>query len=851
MKLDDRCIPSIIQKNDYEDKTDKTSDEVCRLIDMQHWNFREIIWSIHNSILVRLPKLVWVESVSSFSHLPNVNWDEYLWKVLLWLSKLLQQARLTWSEKQLECLTRKNSQSKSMDIESIYNRYNNSVAETLHQIVKIIRLFSDLDETWKVQILCNHAEKKRKMKKWIVFDISLLEIVFVVYEREGKRLLWENCWKYIDDMIRHVILVHLFNLHLFRVWGWERNLSTQDIWVVAALCADADSIIKKLDTNIVLWMLLYKKFRVPKKVTERYIQSDLIDILWWDIVYRDKKWDKIELPQWTQTWIHELLWSWWWFLCDLDSSCPLIWALLWVSTNLQEEKKQRLRWLSNYIHFRRWTPENILSIIVCEVEEYKFLSRAKREDLDLLWEVCINYQHPEYSAVCDISFMRDLEHPDVMYLLWLWRDTIISISKWESSTEELLEMRDLHYEVNWALRIFPRSLAWHKNLENFAINIKDTDIDIANQKIWWEHLKRLDNLGVILDIHATISQWRDEQELEETLTTIWGIVWWDSSLYIRTCSTLVKLSSDALVRLSMYFPTPLWVHILKVIDEIEDFIEFLDYNPDFQWEDTETIIEIYESQKQRWDTVIQDNINPNVHENSLEDELIEIFGEEYVLKLYNLWLSKELLVAILDIWEIMPVYFRQIFIDFLIKNSERIPWQWDHLTRKLLSTERLFIFFESFWIHTLENPEKLFEFLILWSVDISHIDTLYHAFENYDLEWENYWDFVSSIMRFLKNPHKNSLKGLKQYKPERWYRLRKSTSNNQVARISAIDCERKLIKLWYIHVWGKWSHRKFKKKDWKWWFILFPVVKEDSLNKYMIRSLIKKLWLTREEWHKL
>lgn len=237
---------------------------------------------------------------------------------------------------------------------------------------------------------------------------------------------------------------------------------------------------------------------------------------------------------------------------------------------------------------------------------------------------------------------------------------------------------------------------------------------------------------------------------------------------------------------------------------------------------------------------------------SFSEECREIYGEEFWKKVFQLQISESKRKELARVWMYMNGNFQQIYVRFLEKNIQHFQKKWFSEEVYVEHLERILTFLSSYRIYTLENPEKLFEFVFFGNVGKEKIDALYDFFEKYEIEG-TFWDFISIVMRYLKNGDIKELEKIIKHGSDYQLQVREESSITQVATLNFREARKKLLNFWMTQIAGNGSHIKFTMTDTngKFIFAILPYNRDSNINRYIIRSIIKRLWITREEWHNL
>jgi len=270
----------------------------------------------------------------------------------------------------------------------------------------------------------------------------------------------------------------------------------------------------------------------------------------------------------------------------------------------------------------------------------------------------------------------------------------------------------------------------------------------------------------------------------------------------------------------------------------------------------ESFVEVYPLYKEY---IAQQEKELNENETP-EQSIIQVYGDEFWIKIIDLWFSDEIILYISNLWAIMNGHMQQWFYYFLEKNYKILKNNKDILIKKLESTFDILAFYEFHGKMLFQNPETFFTlcFKTRWIEKRIHIlEDTYSAstiadkdiedFSDYTLKYLKSWVPKAPDMNFsAKNSHHTDSQNSnrEEEKKEQHIAIR-SISQNMLLRIMERNNFSVVSQVW-SHKKLRWTNSKGEKIT-----IILPHHKTQNAPTYLIMRCMKSLWVTHKQWAKL
>lgn len=737
--------------------------EVIKTLETSHFQSRK--WEIIQSILQKYPcfwQLKWKSSDSlQLWDLPNDTYRRNFWQ---WFRQLYPIPRKENEKKKLE-----------RKIKSDFNAYVNEIEELISNLLNTALRYYMWPERNKSLFLMA-AWYKNKLdtnpsfyQRW---HFELLDI-FEAHQKEGKCF-----WCIPEDMVGKIMEIismqYIINILIYEIgnyiyhWKWIYSTAQienihscvdmvlQEIWILKEQIQNTEIIQKMLS----LWN------RIPQKRVESYEASKLFEMLssWIIEIYFDEKsyWHPVSDDAWL--FIHQLVYSGWEFLMDVESSKSL---LVYLS-ELESSRRPDILSFSQEKVSKWMSIEGLLGIIVCEIESFLFIEDMTSEEIETITKAFIRIKDDgELYKIANLDVFRDWSKDEILYIIGFAKQELIDICSGKYKKEDIFGVKNLLEGISEDIVYLPKK---HPSYIWISLLVSDTPrlwLTLREVKSAQENLYKSEDAWKYIELHRELS---NSEECLDTIIkffpNIYNFSGKNFEIYQDALQRFLKLNSWLQEQIASFF----WEYEYEdgfngIINLLTEFCSFMTENDLWGETDLQEYFQMFLSEQTLSEESTQeqeeDDTTNNIPPLSINESLQEIFWEHYGNAIIAIWFQDILRQRIISIgWE-LDEYMLQLFAVFLTEYKSKLHDIFRENENVLIERfwlfARVYSFLKTLQIRELRNPEKLFEFIILNVTQKSDIDFMIHTLDESINIQEHYEEIRKCIMRYLKHKDRNIL----------------------------------------------------------------------------------------------
>lgn len=737
--------------------------EVIKTLETTHFQSKK--WEIIQSILQKYPcfwQLRWKSSDSlQLWDIPSDRYKRNFWQ---WF-------------RQLYLIPRKENEKIKLErkIKSDFNAYVNESEELISNLLNTaLRYYMWPERNESLFLMAAWYKNKLETnpsfyQRW---HFELLDI-FEAHQKEGV-CFWCIPEDVVEKIMEIISMQYIINILIYEIgnyinyWRWIYptaqienihscvDIVLQEIWTLK----------EQIQNTEIIQKMLFLWNNIPQKRVETYENSKLFEMLssWIIEIYFDGKsyWHPVSDDAWL--FIHQLVYSGWDFLMDVENSKSLLIYLAEVESSRRSEilnftQKKMSRWISI---------EGLLGLIVCEIESFPFIQDVTSEEIETITKAFIRIKEDgELYKIACLDALRDWNKDEIFYIISLHTQEIIDICSKKYKKEDIFGVKSLLEAMSEDIVYLPEE---HPSYIWISLLISDTPriwLTLKEVKSAQENLYKSEDTGKYIELHREL--FRSGKRLDtifKFFPSIYNFSGKKFEIYQDTLQRFLGLNSWLQERVASFF----WEYEYEdgfngIINLLTEFCSFMTDNNLWGETDLQEYFQMFLSEQtlseESTENQKEDDTTNDIPPFSINESLQEIFWEHYGNAIITIWFQDILRHRIISIgWE-LDEYMLQLFAVFLTEYKSELHDIFREneniLIERLWLFARVYSFLKTLQIRELRNPEKLFEFIILNATQKSDIDFMIHTLdESIDIQ-EHYEEIRKCIMRYLKHKDRNIL----------------------------------------------------------------------------------------------